>query len=188
MIAQSQQFHRRHANLILAAGGNLVRRDLFRTIVVTLSLAAILFPFLAALSISEGIKLQSNVSVEEGADFYVTRDAAGSSAPMPLGDIERFRKLQGVARVVPRIVGRAYLKERTITVVGMPGGTVPRSLLVSGGRKIEKKGEVVVGSTLSSRYGLAPGSKFYMPINRWKRFTVVGVFSSGCSIWSFLRR
>jgi len=23
-----------------------------------------------------------------------------------------------------------------------------------------------------------------MPINRWKRFTVVGVFSSGCSIWS----
>ena len=136
MIAQQQPSYRRHVNLILAAGGNLVRRNFFRTLVITLSLTTILFPFLAALSISEGIKLQSKISVEEGADFYITGDAAGNSAPIPLAGIGRFRSLPGVDRVVPRIVGRAYLRGRTIAIVGMPGGTMPDSLTAAGGRPI----------------------------------------------------
>jgi ABC-type lipoprotein release transport system permease subunit len=155
-----------------------------RTIVLILALVAILFPFLAALSISEGIKLQSRISIEEGADFYVAGDSAGSSAPMPLSSIGRFDKISEVDRVVPRIVGRAYLGDRTVTIVGMPKGTLPDTILVTGGRSISAKGEVVVGSALANRYGLTPGSKFHMPINRWKRFTVVGVFSSKSSIWS----
>lgn len=184
MITQQQPFYLRHVNLILAAGGNLVRRNSLRTLILTLSLTAILFPFLAALSISEGIKFQSKISVEEGADFYVTGDSAGSSAPMPLSAIERFRSLPGVDRVVSRIVGRAYLGERIITIVGMPGGTLPDSLIQAGGRRIQNKGDVIVGSSIASRHGLTTGSRFYMPINQWKRFTVTGVFSSKCSIWS----
>jgi ABC-type lipoprotein release transport system permease subunit len=179
-----QESSYRHINLILAAGGNLVQRNLFRTLALILSLAAILFPFLAALSISEGIKLQSRISVEEGADFYVTGDSAGSSAPLPLSDLDRFRKITEVDRIVPRVVGRAYLKERAVAIVGMPDGILPDSLLVTGGRPIKNKDEVVVGSTLGKQYGLTPGSKFYLPINRWKKFTVVGVFSSKCSMWS----
>jgi ABC-type lipoprotein release transport system permease subunit len=184
MITQPQSFCRRHINLILAAGGNLVRRSFLRTLVLTLSLAAILFPFLAALSISEGIKLQSKISVDEGADFYVTGDAAGSGTPLPLAVIDRLHKLPGVSRVVPRIVGRAYLKDKTVAIVGMPDGIMADPLTLAEGRPAKSKGEVVVGSTLSDRYGLTLGSKFYMPINRWKKFTVVGIFSSRCSIWS----
>jgi len=184
MTAQPESFFRRRINLILAAGGNLVQRYLLRTIVLILSLTAILFPFLAALSISEGIKLQSKISVEEGADFYITGDSAGSSTPMPLSSIDRFRNIAEVDRIVPRIVGRAYLKDRTVAIVGIPDGILPASVLVTGGRSIKNRGEVIVGSTLSSRYGLTPGSKFYMPINRWKRFTTVGVFSSRSSMWS----
>jgi ABC-type lipoprotein release transport system permease subunit len=179
-----QESSYRHINLILAAGGNLVQRNLFRTLVLILSLVAILFPFLAALSISEGIKLQSKISVDEGADFYVTGDSAGSSAPLPLSDLDRFRKISEIDRIVPRIVGRAYLKERTVAIVGMPDGILPDSLLITGGRSIKNRGEVVVGSTLGKQYGLTPGSKFYMPINRWKKFTVVGSFSSKSSMWS----
>jgi ABC-type lipoprotein release transport system permease subunit len=184
MIAHPHSRYRRHANLMLAAGGNLVRRNFFRALMLTLSLAAILFPFIAALSISEGIKLQSKISVAEGADFYIAGDAGGSSTPLPLSEFDRFRKLPGVAAVVPRIVGRAYLQERAITIVGMPGGITTDSLMISKGRSIKNRGDVVVGSTLCNRYGLKPGSKFYMPINRSKRFTVSGVFSSKCSIWS----
>jgi len=184
MTATQQSFFRRRINLVLTAGGNLVQRNLFRTLVLILSLAAILFPFLAALSISEGIKLQSKISVDEGADFYVTGDSAGSSAPLPLSDLDRFRKISEIDRIVPRIVGRAYLKERTVAIVGMPDGILPDSLLITGGRSIKNRGEVVVGSTLGKQYGLTPGSKFYMPINRWKKFTVVGIFSSKSSMWS----
>ena len=184
MTAQQQSYFRRRFNLLLAAGGNLVQRHLFRTIVLVLSLTAILFPFLAALSISEGIKLQSRISVEEGADFYVTGDSAGNSMPLPLSYLDRFRNIAEIDRIVPRIVGRAYLKDRTVSIVGMPGGILPGSLLVAGGRRIQSRGEVIVGSTLNARYGLSPGSKFYMPINRWKRFTVVGIFASENSMWS----
>lgn len=184
MIVRRQSFLRCRINLILAAGGNLVQRQPLRSVVLILALTAILFPFLAALSISEGIKLQSRISVEEGADFYVAGDSAGSSAPLPLSGVDRFRKIAEVDRIVPRIVGRAYLKERPLTVVGMPEGVLPDSILVTGGRSIKNKGEVVVGSTLSDQYGFDLGTKFYMPINRWKRFTVVGVFSSECPMWS----
>jgi ABC-type lipoprotein release transport system permease subunit len=184
MMSQPQYFFRRHVNLILSACGNLVHRSLLRAIVLILSLTAILFPFLTALSISEGIKLQSNISVEEGADFYMTGDSAGSSTPLPLANIDRIKKIPEVDRIVPRIVGRAYLKDRAIAIVGMPDGIMPNSLLVTKSRSIHSKGDVIVGSTLSNRYGLTPGSKFYLPINRWKRFTVAGVFSSECSIWS----
>lgn len=184
MTVRQQPSYLRHINLMLAAGGNLVRRNLLRTLVMIFSLAAILFPFLTALSISEGIKLQSKISVDEGADFYVSGDSAGSAAPLPLSNIDRFRKIAEIERIVPRIVGRAYLEDRTVAIVGMPGGVVPDSILIEGGRPIKNKGEVVVGSTLSNRYGLHPGAQFYMPINKWKRLTVVGVFSSKCSIWS----
>jgi ABC-type lipoprotein release transport system permease subunit len=184
MIVQQRSCYRRHANLILAAGGNLAGRNLFRTVILTVALTAILFPFLSALSISEGIKLQTKISVEEGADFYVAGDAGGISTPLLLSDIERFRKLPGIARVEPRIVGRAYLREHAIAVVGMSGGAIPDSLILSEGRRIQQKGEVIVGSSLFKRHGLKPGSRFYLPVNRWKKFTVAGVFSSKCSIWS----
>jgi ABC-type lipoprotein release transport system permease subunit len=184
MTTRQQPFHRRHINLLLAAGGNLVRRDLFRTLVLIFSLAAILFPFLTALSISEGIKLQSKISVDEGADFYIAGDSAGSAAPLPLSSVDRFSGIAEIDRIVPRIVGRAYLKERAVAIVGMPYGAVPDSILIAGGRPVKNRGEVIVGSALSNRYGLDAGEQFYMPINRWKRFAVVGVFSSKCSIWS----
>jgi len=67
---------RKHVNLILAAAGNLVQRTPFRSIIIIISLVAILFPFLAALSISEGIKTQSRISVEEGGYLHMdTTDA-----------------------------------------------------------------------------------------------------------------
>jgi len=175
---------RRRLNLILVAGGNLAQRNPVRTFVLTVSLTAVLFPFLAAISISEGIKLQSKISVEEGADFYIAGDAAGSSAPMPLSSANRFAKLQGVDRVVPRIVGRAYLEDRAVAIVGLPPGSIPGLLRPAEGRHIQNKGEVLVGSTLRERYGLRLGARFFIPINPWKHFVVAGVFSSANSMWS----
>ena len=61
----------KHLNLLFTAIGNIIRNKV-RSIVLVLCLIAVLFPFVTALSISEGIKFQSLISVEEGADIYVT--------------------------------------------------------------------------------------------------------------------
>jgi ABC-type lipoprotein release transport system permease subunit len=173
-----------HWNLLCAACGNLVR-FLPRTLVVLLCLVAVIFPFLTALTISEGIKFQSAISVDEGTDFYVTGNAAGSSIPLPMEDLERFEALEGVARVVPRIVGRTYVVDRVITVVGLPVDAMPPPAVgLDQGETIEKSGDVLVGSSISKKYNLEPGTDFRFPIKPRKPFLVTGVFSSDCTIWS----
>ena len=173
-----------HWNLLCAACGNLLR-FLPRTVVVLLCLVAVIFPFLTALTISEGIKFQSEISVDEGADFYITGSAAGSSVPLPREDLQRFEALEGVARVVPRIVGRTYVVNRVITVVGLPVEAMPPPALgLDRGETIEKSGDVLVGSSISKRYDLGPGTDFRFPIKPRKPFQVAGVFSSDCTIWS----
>jgi len=172
-----------HWNLLLAGGGNLIR-FLPRSIVVLLCLTAVIFPFLTALSISEGIQFQSAISVEEGADFYISGDAAGTSVPLPVKDMDAFRSLQGVAEVVPRIVGRTYAGSRVITVVGLPAGTMPPSVGIKDGKMIKKPGDVLLGSAVAKQFDLRPGSEFRFPIKPRSAFQVTGIFSSECTIWS----
>ena len=50
--------------------------------------------------------------MEEGADVYVTMDYFGSNAPISLDYVDRFRKMEGVTKVFPRNVGRAYFANR----------------------------------------------------------------------------
>lgn len=170
-------------NLLFAAAGNLIR-NLSRSIVILLCLVAALFPFFTGVSISEGIKFQSKITVEEGADFYVAGDAAGRNVPLPLSQAKRFQSLARVSKVVPRIVGRAYLREKIVTVVGIPSQALPPSVLLAEGQVFRERGEVIVGSTLSRYFGLKEGVGFSLPSNKWKRLRVVGIFSSYSTIWS----
>lgn len=174
---------RRHLNLLLYAGASLVLYG-GRTVVIVLCLVAVLFPFLTGISISEGIKVQSRISVEEGADFYVAGDGAGRNVPLSIRQMDRLLGLKHVARVVPRIVGRTYVGKRIATVVGLPGDALPETIALATGRVFEERGDIIVGSTLSRFSGLEPGTAFYLPVNRWKRLKVVGVFSSKATLWS----
>jgi hypothetical protein len=74
---------------------NIIRNKV-RSIVLVLCLIAVLFPFVSAISISEGIKFQSLISVDEGADIYVTGDYFGSNAPISLDYLDRFKKMEEV--------------------------------------------------------------------------------------------
>jgi len=48
----------KHLNLLFTAVGNILRNKV-RSIVLALCLIAVLFPFICAMAISEGIKFQS---------------------------------------------------------------------------------------------------------------------------------
>ena len=93
--------------------------------VVCLCIIAILSPFVTAISISEGIQAQSHVSVEEGADLYLTLDEFGRNAAVPLRYLDEVKKIFGVTRVVPRIIGRAFLQNKLVVIVGIDREDMP---------------------------------------------------------------
>lgn len=152
---------------------------------VVLCLVAILLPFITAIAISEGVKFQASISVEQGADIYVTLDNYGSNAPIPLEFIERFRRLEGVVRVVPRIVGRTYFANRLSAIVGVLPENLPPGLNFIEGRVFGKRGEVIIGKALSEEFDLRRGMMFSLSQNPYITFRVVGIFEPGTTtIWS----
>ncbi|HMK52726.1 MAG TPA: FtsX-like permease family protein [Thermodesulfobacteriota bacterium] len=173
----------KHLNLLFTAIGNICRNKV-RSIVLILCLIAVLFPFVTAISISEGIKFQSLVSIEEGADIYVTEDYFGSNAPISLDYVGRFKKMEGVTKVFPRIVGRAYFTNRLATLVGIFPENLPESIRLSQGTMFHEKGDVIVGEGLAREFRLQPGVRFSLSINTSKLLRIVGVFDSNATIWS----
>lgn len=173
----------RHLNLLFTAVGNIIRNKV-RSIVLILCLIAVLFPFVTALSISEGIKFQSLISVEEGADIYVTSDYFGSNAPISLDYLEGFRTMDGVTRAYPRIVGRTYFVNRLATIVGILPENIPKSIRLAQGTMFREKGEVLVGEGLAKEFLLQPGVRFSLSVNPSKLFRVAGFFDAEASIWS----
>jgi ABC-type lipoprotein release transport system permease subunit len=173
----------KHLNLLFTAIGNIIRNRV-RSIVLILCLIAVLFPFVTALSISEGIKFQSLISVNEGADIYVTSDYFGSNAPISLDYLERFRKMDGVTKVIPRIVGRTYFANRLATIVGILPENIPKSIHLAEGRMFRERDEVVVGKGLGKEFRLQLGVRFSLSVNPSKLFRVAGFFDADASIWS----
>src|SRR5574337_18118 len=106
----------KHINLLLLATENLLRHRA-KTIVVCLCIIAILSPFITAIAISEGIRAQSHISVEEGADLYLTFDEFGRNAAIPLKYLDEIKKTFGVTKAVPRIIGRGYLQNKLAVIV-----------------------------------------------------------------------
>ena len=173
----------KHLNLLFTAVGNIVRNKV-RSIVLILCLMAVLFPFVTALSISEGIKFQSLISVEEGADIYVTMDYFGSNAPISLDYLERLRKMDGVTKVYPRIVGRTYFVNRLATIVGVLPENIPKSIHLAQGGMFRERGEVIIGKGLAKEFHLQLGVRFSLSVNSSKLFRVAGIFDSNATIWS----
>ena len=173
----------RHLNLLFAAIGNIIRNEV-RSLVLILCLIAILFPFICAISISEGIKFQSLISVEEGADIYVTSDHYGSNAPISLQSLSRFQEMDGVVKVFPRVVGRTYFANQLATLVGIPSENIPKSIRLKEGVIFREKGEVVIGKGLAKVFNLQIGVRFTLSTNRSKVFKVAGIFDADATIWS----
>jgi len=151
---------------------------------VVLCLVAILLPFITAIAISEGVKFQASISVDQGADIYVTLDNYGSNAPIPLEFVERFRRLEGVVKVVPRVVGRTYFANRLSAIVGILPENLPPDLDFIEGRVFGERGEVIIGKALSEEFDLRRGMMFSLSQNPYITFRVVGIFEPGTTtIW-----
>jgi ABC-type lipoprotein release transport system permease subunit len=156
-----------------------------RSIVVILCLVAILLPFITAMAISEGVKFQAFISVDHGADIYVTKDNYGSNAPISLKFIDRLKILEGVLKVVPRVVGRTYFANRLVVITGIVPENIPPNLTIIKGKLFQKRGEVIIGKGLSEEFNLGAGMIFSLTQNPYITFRVAGVFDADLqNIWS----
>ena len=95
-----------YRNLLLAAAANLAR-DRLRSAVVVVCLVAICGPYVTGIAISEGVRADAEIAVQEGADLYLSFDHFGRNAPVPLRYLEALRSSRSITAVVPRVVGRA---------------------------------------------------------------------------------
>lgn len=174
----------RHKNLLFTALGDLIRRPV-TSIVVTLCLAAILLPLVTALAISQGLRFQAEISIKEGADFYVSKDLFGGEGPISLDCLMEVSGLEGISRATVRVVGRTYFVDRLVAVVGLDReGLLALNPIVEG--DVPKiRGEVVVGQGIASEFGIYPGPdmRFTLTQNNRKVFTPTGTLRSS-SLWN----
>lgn len=172
----------KHQALLLNAAQSLLRNPLRSTSVI-LCLIAILAPFVTAIAICEGIKFQYANILKEGGDLYVSRDNYGSNAPIELSLSQRFQVIQGVTRVVPRVIGRTYVKGKFMAVLGISSSSIPSSIQLVLGREPKAKGEVILGQRASEYLNLKVGSRFSIDRNPGQILQIVGLFRSTFTIW-----
>ncbi len=161
-----------------------------RSLVTFLALVVVLVPYLVGMALARGLEDEAVASARFGADLYVAGSQFGRPVPLPQSAADRVRRLDGVARVVPRIVGAVTLgKDRVPAVlVGLPAGHIGTwSSCVEGA--LPRPGsvnELVVGSALARQLGLHVGSvlpPFYHNDKGEHLSRVVGVFRPDAPFW-----
>jgi ABC-type lipoprotein release transport system permease subunit len=168
-----------HINLFIQSVLSILRnRD--RSLVVTGCLLAVLVPFVTAMAVSEGVRAQSSLSIEAGADLYITRAQYGRNGPINTGKVTEFSKIPGVVKVVPRISGRTYLGEELAVVVGIDS---PELLSNKNKRKLGP-GEALMGRSLAERLDLKKGDELRFFLFPALPFTIVDLIDGDLSIWS----
>jgi len=161
-----------------------------RNLVTAIAVTVLLLPFLAGLAIAQGIEEQAEASIRFGSDLYVTREEFGRNAPIPLAALDAIRPLEGVTKVVPRIVGAMTLgkDDEPVVVVGMPVSEFPAEVRCIQGRlpRPGKPNEFVIGTELARRLNLKLGSRilpFYHNDRGESISVIVGVFEADAPIW-----
>ena len=159
-----------------------------------LCLVAILFPFISAVSILEGVKAQSRLSVEEGADIYVTMDMYGRNGMIPIGMVDEIEKIEGIVKAVPRVISRLYVEGRLAVLLGLPLPELKQTVNFIRG-SLPEAGEVVIGKGMADALGLDIGGHIslgvriiaiadHIPYIEKKVYRISGIFDSDSGIWT----
>jgi ABC-type lipoprotein release transport system permease subunit len=151
---------------------------------VAVCLIAVLAPFITAMAICEGIKYEYALHLHAGADIYITSDHYGYNAPITLDLMEKLMQLQGVVKVVPRVIGRTYIKNKLLVVLGIAATAIPPDISMIEGRKPARGGGVIIGRRAAEYLNLKIGSQVGIQRNPGKDFRLVGIFQSTFSIWN----
>jgi ABC-type lipoprotein release transport system permease subunit len=176
---------------IVGTGLTSVRLHRLRSVVCILAIIVVLLPYLVGLGLAKGIEEEAEASALYGADLYVAGVQFGRPAPIPLDAVSRIRKIDGVTRVVPRIIGGVTIGKEHVpaVIVGLPPEALPAWADCVEGELPQAGGphELVVGSTLARRLGLTVGAPlryFYRNDRAGERVSrIVGLFKRDAPFW-----
>ena len=161
-----------------------------RTLATLGCLLAALGPYLVGSGIAKGIEAEAVISIHQGADLYVSGMQLGQRAPLPRTAQQTLEQIEGVTKVVPRIVGTIYLgrHQEAAVLLGLPGENFPQAADCVTGRLPRDSAlhEFVMGSDLARRLELVVGSRippFYRNHQGEKNTEIVGLFRSDASFW-----
>lgn len=81
----------------------------------------LIFLLASVLFISSSIESSINLTLEEEADFTITRFVAGKERETPLAWVDEFLEIEGVSSVAPRVYGTYFYesKEEHFTIIGI---------------------------------------------------------------------
>jgi ABC-type lipoprotein release transport system permease subunit len=180
----------RHLLEIAQTGLVAVLLHPLRNLVTVAALVVVLLPYLVGLGLANGIEEEAEASAHFGADLTITGSQFGRPVPIPLDAVDQIRHIDGVADVVPRIVGEVVLgKDREHAVlVGIPTASLPDWSACVEGDLPRQSGpnQLVVGSALARRLNLKVGSvlpPFYRNDRGERLSHVVGLFKADGPLW-----
>lgn len=174
---------------IALTGVTALRLHAWRSIATVGCVVAALCPYLAGLGLCGGLGRQSEQSLKEGADLYVSGIQFGRTAALPLDAVEKISAMPGVIKAVPRIVGKLSLgdERHPAVVIGLPPQELPSASFIDGELFTgAEANELVVGSQLAAALSLKVGSllpPFYRNRKGERVSKVVGVFSPDAPLW-----
>jgi len=161
-----------------------------RGLVTVFCLCSVLVPYAVGIAISQGIQWEAQLSIDQGADLYVTGLQFGQHVPMPLSAAGEIEVIDGVSSVVPRVVGEVVLGKEQVSamLVGLPADRFPESLTIIDGRLPAESSihEFVVGTELAHRLKLKVGAfipPFYSNVSGERVSKVVGIFHADAPFW-----
>ncbi len=175
---------------IAVTGLVALRLHPLRSLVCLAAVVAVLLPYLVGLALAQGLEAEAEASARFGADLYVRGSQFGRPAPVPLSAAAGIRRIDGVTKVVPRIVGEVVLGKDQVhaVLVGLPPEQFPDwSVAVEG--RLPHPGavqELVLGSALARRLDLQVGSTvlpFYRNDQGERLSRVVGLFKPDAPPW-----
>jgi ABC-type lipoprotein release transport system permease subunit len=92
--------------------------------------------------------------------------------------------LPAVKEVVPRVIGRVYLQDKLVVLVGIDPANYDPGITIVEGRLPEKPFEAVIGRGIADYLKLDVGQRFTFSSYPDRLFMLVGIFKGGTSIWS----
>jgi ABC-type lipoprotein release transport system permease subunit len=176
---------------IAATGVASVLLHPLRSAVSVAALVAVLLPYLVCLGLAKGVEEEAAAAVRFGSDLYISGSQFGLSVPLPRAAISQVAGIDGVTRVVPRVVGEVVLGKEHVhaVLVGLPPEAFSAWADVVEGEMPRSSGpnELVVGTAIARQLELRVGSPlppFYHNERLGERVSrVVGLFKRDAPLW-----
>jgi len=181
----------KHANLARYALDSIFRFRT-RTIATVLSLIIALTILGAVAFISDGLSREAELSTLFAPDVTVQMMQAGRQVPFPMTQVQNITDIAAVTKVIPRVWGYVYVKNKIYTVMSIdPGNTViPVGIdfTIRLGRFLQPNDSdsVVVGDYFASafRVNINDSLTLYNESQQPFNYTVVGIFSMNVNLYT----